>query len=1126
MSLRIKVIYAITLIAVFIIVFGIGAGMFFTTTHMQTTIVNDMQVMADIADRLITADIYLFKSNTARAAGYLQHIPMDQLSSALKEQVDVNAEFTTLTVLDQNRVIASYGPSPTPLDVLDDTYIQRAFSGDMVVTTTRIDAAGVLVFHVLVPIDEERVLSATILGMRISDVLSDFTIWESGHIFVDDGEGYVLANPRPQWVLERYNFIEMAKTNSEYEGAAAMVHRMIQGETGVGRFSMDGVDRISVFRPITGSKSGWSLGVIAPLRESALSDVQNGLLLVGVICLLLSVFAAIFASSFIEKPYTTIHDMNTALEYQASVLHTINDAAAVLLQSDVERFEKDLHNCMDMFAKCVGVDRMRIWENSTIDGKLYCSQIYEWSEGAEPQEGKDITKNIPYDENIPGWEEKLSSGQCINGIVSTFSKAEQDQLSPQGIISILVIPVFFKEQFWGFVVFDDCRKERIFSLEEENLLRSGGLLIADSMLRNEMTLDLVQAREIALESTEAKSRFLANTSHEMRTPLNAIIGFSEMLLGSDSLQGENFENLEKIRNSGMTLLGIVNDVLDISKIESGKFEMIPVEYYTPSLINDTINFNIMRINDKPISFELHIDENLPEKLFGDELRVKQIFNNILSNAFKYTREGRVEWRLSFEQDGDSATSNAIPRAWIVSSISDSGIGIKPEDVQRLFSDYNQVDTKSNRTIEGTGLGLSITKKIVEMMDGSITVESEYGKGSTFTVRLRQGLVECNVIGKEIAEKLSEFNYTDDQRRQNSQFVRTRLPYARVLVVDDVPTNLDVAIGMMKPYGMQIDCVASGPAAIDLIRKEEIRYNAIFMDHMMPEMDGIEAVRIIREEIGTEYAKTVPIIALTANAIVGNEEMFLNHGFQAFLSKPIEIMRLDSAINHWIRDKNQETDLPTWENTTPMNDETPQGHTADLSIDPAFPVDTNIEDMDLQKGLDRFGGDPKLYTGVLKSYIQNTPPLLEQLKNCTAEALPAYSIVIHGIKSSSYGIGAQTAGALAEALENASKAGDFTFVQENNQGFILKAEALIAGLSDMLQSMEEERPKPHKVEPDKTTLAALLEACKLMDIKAVDKVMEELEHFSYDSGSDLVEWLRNQVNMSGFMEIEERLGQAQ
>jgi hypothetical protein len=543
--------------------------------------------------------------------------------------------------------------------------------------------------------------------------------------------------------------------------------------------------------------------------------------------------------------------MNTALEYQARVMQTINETAAILLRSDADRFNQDLLNSMNMFVQCVGVDRMRIWENQTIDEKLYCSQVYEWSEGAEPQQGKKITENIPYSENIPGWEEKLSAGKSVNGIVRTFSKEEKAQLAPQGIISILVIPVFFHNNFWGFVVFDDCHKERIFSSDEENLLRSGGM------------------------------------------------------------QGENFDNLEKIHNSGMTLLGIVNDVLDISKIESGKFEILPVEYYTPSIIND-----------KPIQFKLHLDENFPEKLFGDELRIKQIFNNLLSNAFKYTRQGRVDWDLSFEKDGDTV--------WIISTVSDSGIGIKQEDIQKLFSDYNQVDTRSNRSIEGTGLDLSITRKIIGMMDGSISVESEYGKGSAFKIRLRQTAIGAASIGKEIAERICAFNYIDSQRKQNSQLVRTRLPYAKVLVVDDVQTNLDVARGMMKPYGMQVDCV------------------------------------------------------LTANAIVGNEEMFLNHGFQAFLSKPINIMRLDSIINHWVRNKKLEASLAAEEPDAPAGSADPaEGGTGEA----LFPADTVIAGMDLQEGLSRFSGDGELYLNVLRSYARNTPPSWNRLRSVPKTACP-------------------------------------------------------------------------------------------------------------------------------------------
>jgi signal transduction histidine kinase len=303
-------------------------------------------------------------------------------------------------------------------------------------------------------------------------------------------------------------------------------------------------------------------------------------------------------------------------------------------------------------------------------------------------------------------------------------------------------------------------------------------------------------------------------SHEMRTPLNAIIGLSELGLGEEEVNGVVRDNLEKIYSAGMTLLSTINDILDISKIESGKFELVPVEYDTPSLVNDVITLNIMRIQEKPIDFKLVINEELPANLFGDELRVKQIFNNILSNAFKYTREGTVEWTVDFEREGEDV--------WLVSKVKDSGIGIKEEDLRKLFSDYNQVDTKSNRAIEGTGLGLSITKRLVEMMDGRIEVQSVYTEGSTFIVRLRQDALDDKCIGQKLADSLMRFSYAEKKRDKSQKMVRAQIPYARVLIVDDVSTNLDVAKGIMKPYGMTIDCVTSGQAAIDRIRNGTVR----------------------------------------------------------------------------------------------------------------------------------------------------------------------------------------------------------------------------------------------------------------------------------------------------------------
>ncbi|GHU03651.1 hypothetical protein FACS1894158_02490 [Betaproteobacteria bacterium] len=1105
MSIRMKLIFTIILTAITIIIFGTGTGLVFVRGKLEKTIENDMFVVANIADQLVTTEIDLLKADASAAAQQLLNSPDEDLQRVLREQVEAHADFMALTVFDRNGVVRAYGTAPTPAGLINSEYMQKAFAGETVISTTRKDPSGELVFHVCVPM-EGRVLVATVSGMFFSELLANFKIWETGNIFVVDVNGTIIANVRPHMVLEQFNFIEKAKTDSQYKDIGETFIDMIKGKPGIGKYAFDGVERICVYTPITGSKVGWTLGVAAPLDESPIQDVHSGLLLGGAVCLLLSMIVAYFASAIFERPYKT-------LKSREEFLYTINDAAATLLRAEAGNFKNDILNCMGNMARCANVDRVQIWENHTTDEKLYRSQVFEWSGMTRPQGGEIDTQNTAYS-ITPGWEEKLSAGQSINSLVRNLSQAEQTRLAPQGILSILVIPVFFQGRFWGFVGFDDCHNEREFSKNDEGLLRSGGLLIVNAILRNEMTQDLVQAREEAIASAGAKSDFLANMSHEMRTPLNAIIGLSQLTLDSGEVAGNARENCEKVYNSGVTLLGLINDILDISKIEAGKFEIIPIDYDTPSLINDTVTLNIVRIGSKPITLNLNIDENLPNRLFGDELRIKQIFNNLLSNAFKYTKEGQVDWNISCERDGDDV--------WLVSSVRDSGVGIRPADLQKLFSEYNQVDTKSNRKIEGTGLGLSICKNLAELMDGRITVESEYGKGSTFKVRIRQGWTESVPIGAEVVQNLKNFQFSDNKRDRSAKLVRVNIPYARVLVVDDVPTNLDVARGMMKPYGMQIDCVPSGPAAIELIRNAKAKYSAIFMDHMMPGMDGIEATRIIREEIGTEYAKTVPIIALTANAIVGNEEMFLQKGFQAFLSKPIDIMRLDFVVNHWVRDKKLEKKLsenvPNASND-PQNAPDTGSPLKDYMKDPDRP---GIKGLDLEQGLRRFGGDEKIYLEVLKSYALNTPPLLEQLRDCSGENLPDYAIVVHGIKSSSRSIGAEQIGARAEALELAAKAGIFEPVEEKNKDFIESVQTLIAGISAMLQEIGGEEPKPRKAEPDAAALAALLEACKDFDIDEVDKAMAELESYAYESRGELVEWLRVQVGVMGFKLMTERL----
>jgi signal transduction histidine kinase/CheY-like chemotaxis protein/HPt (histidine-containing phosphotransfer) domain-containing protein len=632
---------------------------------------------------------------------------------------------------------------------------------------------------------------------------------------------------------------------------------------------------------------------------------------------------------------------------------------------------------------------------------------------------------------------------------------------------------------------------------------------------------------VAESASEAKSNFLANMSHEMRTPLNAVIGFAELELGKEQegeegsvYPAETRENLEKIYGSGVTLLGLINDILDISKIESGKFELVPVNYDMPSLINDTVVLNIVRIGSKPIHFELDIDENLPARLLGDELRIKQILNNLLSNAFKYTKQGTVTLHIRCAREGDKVWMNCV--------VSDTGMGIRKEDMGKLFGDYYQVDVKSNRHIEGTGLGLAITKRMVEMMSGSISVESEYGKGSSFSIRILQGFAGDTVIGKELAENLKEFRYIMARQDRNKQMVRTRVPYARVLVVDDVATNLDLARGIMKPYGMTVDCVKSGQAAIDLVRKGEPRYNAIFMDHMMPGMDGIEAAQIIRNEIDSDYARTIPIIALTANAITGNDKFFLNNGFQDFLTKPIDIIKLNDAINRWVRDKKLEKDLGLDTESRlaeglaeETRDAEAERHDSDIEGRIAVLIRTiHVNGLDAEKGLERFGGDGKAYMESLRSYVVHTPELLEAARN--TDILTDYAITVHGIKGSSRGISAEAIGQKAEELEHAAKAGNFDLVTEKNGGFLLAAELFIADLSGLLDILEENLDKPHRDAPDPALLDRLRNAAENYDMGELDSAMEELERCVYESDAELVSWLRDQVDKSEFEEITKRL----
>ncbi len=699
--------------------------------------------------------------------------------------------------------------------------------------------------------------------------------------------------------------------------------------------------------------------------------------------ILLPVSAAIVAAAYWQDQQNRQKHkkkMINAIKRRDDLLQTVNRMADMLLRYDADDFDSTVYQCMGMLARAIHADRMYLYKSCNENEDDCFTKLYEWPENTRLLSNNDSDSGMEYVENTSKPNKTLMSGNSIHCLVCNMPKDDQERYDSRHILAVLLIPVFVHNKFWGYVGFDNCHSKQLFAKNEESIVLSGSLIIANAILRYEYVntlqdsaVKLESALEEARKANNEKSDFIAKISHEMRTPLNAVIGLSELTLNNAGIDEEAATNLDKINSSGTLLLRIVNDILEISKMKSGKAVISPDRYDVSGMISDAVLQNVLRIGSKPIRFELNIDENMPAYLFGDELRIRQIINNLLSNAIKYTEKGMVKLELSYKNDEDNA--------WMTITVSDTGIGIQPENLERLFTDYLQFGPASQHQTDGTGLGLAVTKNLVELMEGTIRADSKYGEGSTFTVKLPQGVVTDKVIGPDAALNLKNLKYSADRRKQKERLERIRIPYANVLIVDDNSINLKVVKDHMKPYGMRIDCVTSGQAAIAAMREEKIRYQAIFMDHMMPEMDGVEAVRIIREEIGTDYAKTIPIIALTANAVAGSEEMFLQKGFQAFISKPINLTKLDYIINHWIRDK--------------------------MLL---------INGIDVQKGI-HYSGSEALFISLLGDFYNLIDLKAAKIENGLAEgSIRDITIEFHALKNTAKTIGAEKLSEMFTRLE--------------------------------------------------------------------------------------------------------------
>lgn len=637
---------------------------------------------------------------------------------------------------------------------------------------------------------------------------------------------------------------------------------------------------------------------------------------------------------------------------------------------------------------------------------------------------------------------------------------------------------------------------------------------------NEAKEEAEFSNEVALEANQAKSEFLTNMSHEIRTPINAVLGYNELIM-RETKESHTTEYALNVQAAGRTLLSLVNDIMDFTNIDCGNLKIEKDSYSVLSLLQDVVTYAEFNSEKKNLQLNVNIDENMPKTLMGDSVRLMQIFNNLTSNAVKYTMEGSVDLIVTWTAHGGQAGMMSVV-------VKDSGIGMKEEDIKKISESFKRFDKKKTGHIEGAGLGLPIVTRLLELMDTSLKIESEYGEGSTFSFSVEQEVVDATPIGK--LERTSYTGLFSDV----SENVSIYASKAKILAVDDNRMNLDFMCGILKDTGITVVTAQNGEEAIKILREEA--FDLILLDHMMPILDGVETLKIIRDE---QLCDSVPVIAITANAVVGEKDNYINAGFSDYLAKPVSGNQLLNIIAKYLPEElleQKSEQIPTMGNTES------QKEAVSDSLANHFMSDLDGI-LDVKTGLTYCCESEDFYKEMVESYVTNNK--LKDIEAAfAAENLDEYRIQVHALKSTSMSIGAIEVSEAAKALEMAAKEERINYIEENHEGLIQDYKELLAKLEAVLAQSEVKNSADTVIEEEKEGLQEDLEDNKpyvlvvddnLMNLRSAEHMLNGPFTFhGVTSGKEMFTALDEKIpdlilldlhmpDMDGFQVMEQMIG---